>query len=141
LKNRTIFILCFTGLFLFVGAIFVTDYVNSTAYHNVLDPARAAILGNLARNNVEIIYGPPDWDNLRGMTIMTTEYYKAFKSRCLWENASSVYHTQSTALFNGATFYVIVPQYHQVWEYGIHITAEKIPWTPFYRYTWTNPIS
>ncbi len=137
MKDRTILILCFTGIFLFIGAIYITDHVNTTSYHDILDPARATILADLEKNGVEVIQGRPE---LGGMTPMSTDYYRVFRSRCLWENVSLVYHTQSTGLFPGATFYVVVPQYHQVWEYDIHITADKIPWTPFYKYTWTNPI-
>jgi hypothetical protein len=77
IKDRTILILCFTGIFLFIGAIYVTDHVNTTSYHNVLDPARVAILDDLEMNGVEVIQGRPELGGMPPCPQTTTTYSSA----------------------------------------------------------------
>ena len=132
MNDRKILVLCFGFLILFFGAVFITEYINKSAYQSVLDPARAVVLSDLEMSGIEVLHESPDWDNLMGLAIMNTDSYNVFKTRCLWENSSAVYHDDETG------FYVIVSKYNQVWEYSIIISKHREPLNPFYTYTWEN---
>jgi hypothetical protein len=135
INERKLIVISFSVLVLFFGSALATEYVNRNNYEKMLDHARATVLADLEMNGVEVLYESPDWDNLWRMSIMNTDSYNVFKQRCLWENSSSAYYDEDRG-----GFYVVVPKYNQIWEYGIKISKNRQPPNPFYTYTWENSI-
>jgi hypothetical protein len=135
MNDRSILLVGFSVILLFLGAVYITVNVNDTVYRDVLDQAEFVVLSDLEKNGIEVIHGSPDWGNIRYMTPMSTDSYPVFRNRCLWENVSDVYHNDDET-----GFYVIVPQYRQVWEYGIVISEHRQVPNPFYTYKWENNI-
>lgn len=118
-------------VFFICGFIYIK--FDGIAYSNVLNPARAVIIGDLKKYSIDVIYATPDWMN--DYMVIETSSYPEFKNQCFLEGSSPVYHPKE------GLFCVLVPKYDQIWQYKIVIIKQYEALSPFYKYVWENSIS
>ena len=118
--------------FVILLGIFLYIKLDNNAYSNILDPARAAVTGDLKKYNINVVYTTPDWIN--EYLIIETSNYHEFKNQCLMESSSLVHNPKEEF------FYVLLSEYNQIWLFKINIIKKYEGLTPFYNYIWENSI-
>ena len=133
-NERYLIIIGLGVVILFFGSALAIEYVNNINYERVLADARACVLVDLETNGVPVLYESPDWYGLMRMSLISADSFKMFRQRCLWENTSVYYDVDRGG------FYVVVPKYNQIWEYGVKISEQRQFPNPFFTYKWENSI-
>ncbi len=131
-EEKALLLLSLVLVFSFFGGSLYVQRVNDTNYERCLDSARNTVLEGFVKNNLVVNTGEPDFGP--EFTLMETDSFGVFLNKCNLMNASCVYDS------GRHSFYVMLPRYHQIWEYGIKIRKTRESPNPFFEYVWVNSI-
>jgi hypothetical protein len=131
-EEKVLLLLSLVLVFSFFGGSLYVQHVNDTNYERCIYSARNTVLEGFAKNNLVVNTSEPDFGP--EFTLMETDSFGVFLNKCNLMNASCVYDS------GRHSFYVMLPKYHQIWEYGIMIRKTRESPNPFFDYVWVNSI-